>query len=669
MCGIAGIFSLADNRLIEADTLRRMLAAVRHRGPDQFGIYLYRDECCSIGLGNARLSIIDLAGGQQPISNETGSLWIVYNGEIFNYPELQTALIRRGHRLATQSDTEVIVHLYEGSGPACLSELNGQFALAIWDENHRELFLARDRLGVRPLYYTIQNGLLIFGSEVKVLLASGAVTAQLDPAALRQIFTFWSPLSPRSAFRDIFTLPPGHWLRVRAGGEIETACYWRPQFPVGERLNGRTNGRTDVAESAAQLRELLVDATTIRLRADVPVGAYLSGGLDSSAIAALIHRYTENELETFSIAFSDAGFDESVFQRQMVAHLGTRHHLVTCTPADIGRVFPDVIWHTEVPILRTSPAPLFLLSRLVQDHRFKVVLTGEGADEFLAGYNIFKEDKVRRFWARQPESPWRPLLLRRLYPYIKELSRGNAEYLRRFFGQGLTAVGRPGYSHAIRWQNTGRICRLFSDQVPETARETETADALELPPEFRAWSPLAQAQYLEISIFLSEYLLSSQGDRVAMAHSVEGRFPFLDHRVVEFCNNLPPYLKLRGLNEKYLLKRAVQDLLPQSIRQRPKQPYRAPIHHSFFPDGRPLPWVRNLLSPESITAAGYFNPEAVALFQKKVERSAALGETDEMAVAGILSTQLVHDLFVANYRRPAPLADSEGLKMVRRGCV
>jgi asparagine synthase (glutamine-hydrolysing) len=197
----------------------------------------------------------------------------------------------------------------------------------------------------------------------------------------------------------------------------------------------------------------------------------------------------------------------------------------------------------------------------------------------------------------------------------------------------------------------------------------EPADALALPPEFTTWSPLAQAQYLEISIFLSEYLLSSQGDRMAMAHSVEGRFPFLDHRVVEFCNNLPPYLKLRGLNEKYLLKRAVQDLLPPSTWQRPKQPYRAPIHRSFFPDGRPLPWVRDLLSPESITAAGYFNPEAVALFQKKVEHSAALGETDEMAVAGILSTQLVHDLFVANYRRPSPLADSENLKIVRRGCV
>jgi asparagine synthase (glutamine-hydrolysing) len=350
----------------------------------------------------------------------------------------------------------------------------------------------------------------------------------------------------------------------------------------------------------------------------------------------------------------------------MAHHLGTRHHLLRCTHEDIGQAFPDVVWHTEAPLLRTAPVPLYLLSRLVRDHSFKVVLTGEGADEFLAGYNIFKEDKVRRFWARQPESRWRPLLLRRLYPYIKELAQGNLEYLTRFFGRELTAVDRPDYSHAVRWQNTSRSRRFFSADLL-AAVGPGLPGLPPLPVEFMAWEPLARAQYLEIAIFLADYLLSSQGDRVAMAHSVEGRFPFLDVRLVEFCNALPPHLKLRGLHEKYLLKQAVRDLLPEGIWRRPKRPYRAPIHRCFFPGGKPLPWVAHMLSPQATKSAGYFDPTAVSLLRQKLERGAVLGETDDMALAGILSTHLVHHRFVASYRLPPPLPDAEDIKFVGRG--
>jgi asparagine synthase (glutamine-hydrolysing) len=660
MCGIVGTLNLTRDRRIDEQLIRQMLGTVRHRGPDQFGVYVFQDSTSGVGLGNARLSIIDLGGGQQPISNEDNTLWIVFNGEIFNYVELRPELERHGHRLATDSDTEVILHLYEQYGRACVDYLNGQFAFAIWDERARSLFMARDRLGIRPVYYTVQDGALIFASEIKALMVDPRVPAELDPLALDQIFTFWSPLSPRTAFKGIQTLPPGHWLLVGPDGKIQIERYWNLSFP-----QDGSPPQLSLDDCAQQLRDLLVDATRIRLRADVPVGAYLSGGLDSSTITALIHHYTENRLETFSIAFTDGAFDESAFQKQMAEHLGTRHHLITCTHEDIGRVFPDVIWHTETPIMRTSPAPLFLLSELVHDHDFKVVLTGEGADEFLAGYNIFKEAKIRRFWSRQPESDWRPILLKQLYPYIGSLSQGGDAFLMKFFSQGLANADAPDYSHAIRWRNTSRSKRLFSREL-QLAVANQPTNGLCLPGGFPQWSPLARAQYLEISIFLAEYLLSSQGDRVAMAHSVEGRFPFLDHRVVEFCNQLPPHFKLRGLDEKHLLKRAVRDLLPEAIWRRPKRPYRAPIHRSFFPNGQPLDWVGEVLSPAQLQAAGCFEPQAVGGLLKKLDRLGSLSETDDMALAGLLSTQLVYRQFVADYRPLVALDERDDVKVIIR---
>jgi asparagine synthase (glutamine-hydrolysing) len=662
MCGIAGTLNLNQNPPIEDGRIRAMLGALRHRGPDEFGTYIFQDEISGVGLGSARLSIIDLGGGQQPISNEDGTVWIVFNGEIYNYVELQPMLEKAGHRFRTHCDTEAIVHLYEEYGVDCVQHLNGQFAFAIWDERKHILFIARDRVGIRPLYYTLQDNALIFASEIKAILADGRTEAELDPVTLNQIFTFWSPLAPRTAFCGIHTLPPGHFMLVDPDGDIRIEAYWTPDFP-----DARDPYPYTLDEAAQQLRDLLVDATQIRLRADVPVGAYLSGGLDSSATSALVHHYTDNRLETFSIAFSDEAFDESAFQWQMAEHLGTRHNLITCTHEDIGRVFPDVIWHTETPIMRTSPAPLFLLSELVHDHNFKVVLTGEGADEFLGGYNIFKEAKIRRFWARQPDSEIRPSLLSKLYPYIGGLGQGNDAYLRKFFGQGLTDTAAPDYSHAIRWRNTSRSRRLFSPELQAAVSPLPFAAQIPWPDNFDRWSSLAQAQYLEITIFLAEYLLNSQGDRMGMAHSVEGRFPFLDHRVVEFAAQLPPHYKLRGLDEKHILKRAVRDLLPDAIWNRPKRPYRAPIHKSFFPDGQPVEWAADLLSSAKIEAAGQFNPRAVSQMMKKIARYGRLGETDDMALAGILSTQLVHEQFIAHFT-PAPPIDelSDNIKVVDR---
>lgn len=643
MCGITGVLNLSDHPPIEKTTLLQMLEMLRHRGPDGFGIY--RD--AYVGLGSARLSIVDIAGGDQPISNEDGTLWIVFNGEIFNYVELRPGLEAKGHHFSTNCDTEVILHLYEEYGPACLQHLNGQFALAVWDTANRTLFLARDRVGIRPVFYAEADGRLIFGSEVKAILAHPALRAEIDPHALAEVFTYWSVQSPRSTFKGIHELPPGHYLLAK-DGQITIKPYWQLDFC--EDTPRRSDG-----EYLEEIEALLVDSARIRLRADVPVGAYLSGGLDSSLTAAIIRKYTDTPLDTFSIAFSDPDFDESHFQLQMADELGTEHQVVFCTHEDIGSVFPQVIWHTETPILRTAPAPMFLLSKLVHQHNYKVVLTGEGADEFFAGYDIFKEAMIRRFWAKNPDSEIRPFLLQKLYPDIKTLSGSGGNYLAAFFKKDLTNTESPYYSHLIRWNNTARGLRFLNSEFRNSNFEIPTS------PAFPSWSPLAQAQFLEVTTFLSPYLLSSQGDRMGMANSVEGRFPFLDYRIIEFANRLPADVKLRGLTEKWLLKQFGRKLLPPIIWQRVKRPYRAPIQRSFFGAKTPA-YVRELLSEDSLRASGYFQPEAAAQLANKAASGVKLSEVDDMALVGILSTQLVHQQFVEHFQ-PAPIQTAR-LKVV-----
>jgi len=638
MCGIVGVLNLNDLPPVEPVVVRQMLTMLRHRGPDGFGIY--RD--AHIGMGNARLSIIDLTGGDQPIGNEDGSLWTVYNGEVFNYVELRPQLEANGHHFTTQTDTEVILHLFEERGPQCLQLLNGQFALAIWNRRERSLFLARDRAGIRPVFYAYHEGRLLFASEIKSLLSVPGMQARVNRDGLREVFTQWSVQPPRTIFEGIYELPPAHYLIAR-DGKVEITRYWDLDYSLEETPRGEE-------AYLEELESLLIDATRIRLRADVPVGAYLSGGLDSSVTTALIRVYTGNRLDTFSIAFSDENYNESPYQNRMADFLGTDHHEVYCTHADIGAAFPDVIWHTETPILRTAPAPMFLLSRLVNDHHFKVVMTGEGADEILAGYDIFKEMKIRRFWARDPGSKLRPLLLQRLYPDIKGLNSAGGAYLKAFFKKNLSDTDSPWYSHAIRWSNTARTWRFFTD-APDAVGGLEP-ESLQLPEEFYRWSALAQAQYLEFHTFLSPYLLSSQGDRMAMAHSVEGRYPFLDYRVIEFCNRLPPHLKLEVLTEKYLLKRLGRKYVPEAIWQRVKRPYRAPIHRSFFP-GQALDWVQELTSERALRDSGYFQPEAVARLMAKAAQGGAMSEVDDMALVGILSTQALHHQFVDHFSTEA----------------
>ncbi len=644
MCGIAGIVSLAASAAPPTEeALGRMAGALWHRGPDEFG--LYRDS--RAGLAHARLSIIDLSSGQQPLSNHDRTLWIVFNGEIFNYVELADELRSKGRTFRTKSDTEVIVQAYEEWGDEAFDRFNGQWAIALWNARERKLVLARDRVGVRPLYYAEHQGRLLFASEVKSLFAGDAtLPRRIDPNGLDETFTFWTVVPPQTMFEGIIELPPGS-VRTYAEGKVAERQVWAPSYPRGK--EGQFKGTVEDAREA--LDEALRNATRLRMvRSDVPVGSYLSGGLDSSLIAALGFEANSSSFQTFSLRFTDDEYDETSFQRMMVDRIKSQHHEVVVSRQDIANVFPEVIWHTERPILRTAPAPLFLLSKLVRESGIKVVLTGEGADEMLAGYDLFREAKVRRFWAKVPESEWRPLWLEKLYPYLARSPVSQRALARQFFGRGLERANEPGFSHEPRWNSAIALKRLFSTAVRErlTGRDAVRGFLATLDAHFAEWTHLAQDQYIEVRTLLSGYLLSSQGDRMLMANSVEGRFPFLDREVIALTNSFPASYKLLSLDEKHVLKRVARKYIPSAIVDRVKQPYRAPDALSFVGADAPS-WVGDAMSEASLARAGLFDERAVSALWKKCKTRKDDGQfsnADNMAVVGVLSAQLLHHQFV-----------------------
>ncbi len=643
MCGIAGIFNVQSGQPVDESILHRMTDSLFHRGPDEDG-YLIKS---NIGLGMRRLSIIDLSGGSQPIYNEDRTLAVVFNGEIFNYIELRDELEKKGHCFRTGSDTEVIVHLYEQYGTGFLDHMNGQFAIALWDDTDRKLILARDRVGIRPLFYAVTpGGDFLFGSEMKTIFCHPEANPEIDWEGINQVFTLWVNVPPRTVFRNVSELVPGHYLILSAGG-MRIHRYWSPRFPDENGYDERP-----LEHYSDTLKELLYDSVTLRLRADVPVASYLSGGIDSSIISALVKKYHNNELITFSVAFSDPRFDERAYQMDMVSHLKTDHRMIEATYENIGDVFSDVVRFSEKPMIRTAPGPLFLLSKLVRSHNIKVVLTGEGADEVFGGYNIFKEDKIRRFWAKDPGSDMRPVLLQSLYPYIGRDARA-FRFWQLFFKKGLTDTENPFYSHLIRWGNTSQIKGFFKEEYRRRFSEESVFDALReyVDPDMRRWHPLSRAQYLEMVLFMSGYLLSSQGDRMMMGNSVEGRFPFLDYRIIEFAGTIPPRFKLNVLNEKYILKKAYGDILPDSVVNRPKQPYRAPIGRCFTGTGGGR--MSTMLSRESIENSGYFDYQGMeGLLRKFSSGEERTGERDEMALVGIVSLQLLHHHFIKGRASP-----------------
>ncbi len=644
MCGIAGYFQLNEPAPPDKELVGRMVAAIQHRGPDEMGI-CFNDRCV---LGQARLSIIDLAGGSQPLANEDNTIWVTFNGEIYNYLELREGLLERGHRFRTSSDTEVIVHAYEEYGRDCLEQFNGQFAFALYDQTKNKLLLARDRLGIRPAFYAQHDGRFYFASEIKSIFCDPSLPRRLDLKGLDETFTWWTSPPPRTLFEGVNELEAGTFVEI-TDGRVESGRYWQMNFPE------KFDYDRSVDSYAEELRALLIDSVRLRLRADVPVGAYLSGGLDSSVTTALIRHFTQTELETFSITFDDDAFDESSFQQQMAAHLGTNHHTVSCSYRSIAEAFPDVIYHAERPIVRTAPTPLLLLSGLVRQNNFKVVLTGEGSDEILGGYDIFKETLIRAFWSRNPESAWRPLLLKKLYPTLPVSGARARHYLEEFYKTGLDRIADFHFSHMPRINTTTRIKDFFSDETKSRVADHDAVAAFgrDLPDSFDNWHHLSRAQYLECKSLLAGYLLSSQGDRVSAANSVEGRFPFLDHRIAEFGATIPPLYKIFGLNEKFLLKRAMQPEIPAEILERVKQPYMAPDSNCFVQSDSP-DYVMDMLSESALENTGLFNPKAVGLLVKKCRRGAAahLSFRDNMSFVGILSTQLLVRHFLDEFRMP-----------------
>ena len=606
-----------------------MAAALHHRGPDGYGLFTGR----RVGLAHTRLSIIDPAGGAQPLSNEDGTVLVVFNGEVYNYVELRAELQARGHTFRSSSDTEVLVHAWEEWGESMLDRLNGQWAFAIYDRRDDSLFLARDRFGIHPLFYTSKGGSLAFASEIKALFASGEVEAKVDAQGLDEVFTFWGARAPRTAFHDVLQLEPGTFARWRDGG-LTIGRYYRLDYQP-ERLES--------PDALEQLDDLMRSGVNLRMRADVPVGAYLSGGLDSSITCALAAEQSPYDLRTFSVTFQDPALDESTFQMELAKELGSVHSVEHIDGQAIAEIFPEVVRHTETPLVRTGPAPLYLLSKLTQEKGIRVVLTGEGADEVFLGYDIFKETAVRQFCLRQPDSQWRPALFDRLYPY---LGGGGGDFWRRFF---LTAGSPddPLFSHMPRFLITSRIKDFYA---AGTRAELEGFDAVgqlrdELPADFGKWSALGRAAYLEMVTLLPSYLLSSQGERMAMANSVEGRFPFLDHRLFEYAAALPDRSKLRGLREKDILRRGAREIVPPSLANRPKQPYRAPDVPAFFGESEPE-YVSELLSTEALVRTGIFDPRAVEGLVRRCRSGRATGFRENQALVAILSTQLWHQEFM-----------------------
>lgn len=636
MCGIAGIVR-ADPRVpVEPLELRRMARALRHRGPDGFGLA----HGPGAGLVSTRLAIVDPEGAWQPMRGPAGSV-LVYNGEVFNHPELRAELRRDGGPELEGGDTELVLHLLERHGTDALSCLNGQFALAWWRPQERRLVLARDAAGIAPLHLALGgDGSLAFASEAKALFAAGVVSPNIDLRGLDDVLGLWGAQAPRSAFRAVRQIEPGCLLVWEAGEVVREGPWTGPPSVIA-----RDDGGDD-------LESLLRDSVRLRLRADVPVGAYLSGGLDSSLICALAQQETDHGLRTFSLAFADRDFDERTHQEAVARALGTRHHVVEMRDADIAAALPEVVRHAETPLVRTAPVPLWVLSRSVRDAGITVVTTGEGADEVFWGYDLFKEVAVREVHARDPARA--EALLDELYPYLAG-ARGPA------WRHALldTAPGDPLDSHRTRVAAGAAGRALYA---PEVAAELAGEDALDrlrasLAEGFGALPALQRAADLERRTLLANYLLAAQGDRVAHAHGVEARFPFLDQRVVAFADALPAQRKLDGARDKIALRDVAARHLPAGIAERPKLPYRAPMTAPFFGPGAPA-WVAELLSPGAIAEVGLFDERRVPTLVRRCAEGRARGIREGMALVAVLSTQLWYHAFCApSGPGPAETAD------------
>jgi asparagine synthase (glutamine-hydrolysing) len=589
MCGIAGISGtgVMEQPAAARELLSRMCGVIEHRGPDDEGVHLSQ----GIAFGMRRLSIIDVATGHQPISNEDGSVWIVFNGEIYNYRELRERLRMRGHQLRTRTDTETIVHLYEDEGEACVERLRGMFAFAIWDQRRQQLFLARDRVGKKPLHYTMAGDSLLFGSEIKSLLQHPAVRREANPQAISDFLTFGYVPDPATAFHGIHKLPPGHTLTFK-DGHITTRRYWDFSYP-GEPAS------LNEGEYIERLRELIAESVRIRLESEAPLGAFLSGGVDSSAVVAMMARQMGRPVKTFSIGFSDAGFDELHYARIAARHFRTDHHEFVVTP-DVCQLVHEIVWHHDEPFADVSSIPTYVVAKMAREH-VTVVLSGDGGDEVFGGYERYVVDRRRQQYDRLP-----PFLRRGLLRLSQRLPQGvyGKGYLRNI---ALEPAAR--YVDSISYFHRDAQAALLSDDAQRKLAGYDPAANFErqfdLPVSRQRLDHLL---YLDSKTYLPGDILVKV-DRMSMANSIETRAPLLDHRLIEFAQTIPASLKLRGLETKYIFKRAVAGLVPDEILHRPKQGFDVPIRHWFNRELREL--LNDTLRDHRTRERGDFNQGAV----------------------------------------------------------
>jgi asparagine synthase (glutamine-hydrolysing) len=629
MCGIAGAVDLTGRRPFPPERILTMTRALAHRGPDDEQVHLEP----GLALGVRRLAIIDVAGGRQPLANETGDVWVAYEGELYDYPELRRRLLERGHTLATRCDTEAWVHLYEDHGEAVFDHARGQFAVALWDRRRRALLLGRDRPGIAPLFYARADGWLLWASEIKALLASGLVEARPDRKGIDFFFNFFSLPNTRTCFAGVTSLAPGHLLKVRDGC-VECRPYWDLDFPDagGERRFSRPE------DAALELEDLLRRAVRRRFLSERPVCSYLSGGLDSTTILGLATQERGGPVPSFTIGLDRSGpHDERPQAAESARLLGSPLTTVPMTSRDIAGAFPELIRAAEGPVLDTSAVCMVRLAQEVRRRGFVVSLSGEGADEALAGYVWFKLDRLVRRLGRPVYGAARWLLL-------SGLAGGGGAHRPPW---AATAGARTNQQFPYEMMAQSRE-RLYARDLWEALAGHSAYDDLNLPADrFARWHPLNQGLYLANKVMLPGMLLAAKGDRAMHNASTEGRFPFLDEEVVAFCAGLDPRLKLRGLTDKWVLRRLAAKVLPPAIARRPKTMFRAHLSGTFLTPDRPA-WVDQLLSPESLRATGLFDAAGVREareVQLRKPRVSFERYVLDMGLAGVIATQLWHHTY------------------------
>lgn len=638
MCGIAGIVDLRGQRPIDPFALRRMASAIVHRGPDEEGFFVEP----GLGLASRRLSIVGLADGQQPMFNESGSVVVVFNGELFEYPELKAELAGRGHEFRTHSDTELLVHLWEELGEDMFARLRGQYAFALFDRNARTLILARDRVGICPLHWARRGDSLYFGSEIKAILASGEIEAKPDIRGIDHIFTFFAMATRRTAFEGISSVLPGNYLRIqfRPDGEparVQERVHWDLDFP-----DRGQEYCPPVRRAIDEFRDVFFEAVDIRLRADVPVVAYLSGGVDSTSVAAAVKRIRGESAPTFTIQIASPNLDETDRALLAAKTIGAKPTILRCSGTEIADAYPELITASEAPVMDTSCAALLCLAREVHRQGFRAAITGEGADEALCGYPWYKTNRLLRLLdcgPFRPSSAVRRAFLRINAPHIPW---SNVQKIEALIGgphacmdiYGLVSLSRSLFYRPETYDAIGDHI-AYNDLVLNLER-------------LRKWHPLNQSLYLGYKTMLPGLLMNHKGDRPAMHSSVETRYPFLDEKVVDFCSRIHPSYKLRGLTrDKHLLRLMAAEMLPGEIANRPKAMFRAPFANTFF--SNPPRFVEDLLTEESLRKTGYFDVDRVRRYRDTFAGyrwSGGRRLTMEMGLTGVMATQLWHHTFL-----------------------